>query len=497
MVILVKLNNSTETSGRFSNRFNVPITIQPNSQIALLNASINVTTENIVITNSNNTFVLEVSANVPRNVVLTNGTYDWYGFRNELQRALNASLIYQGLSDSNYMSGFQLKCYKKENKLFIAFDRVNTNGYSLDTLSTISNVTYDDATTNWKKDAGTQDTWDGYVESNRYFTGGCGVLTMKTVCPTANMGTPEYANYRFLCGLRSIEGALVQAGERQPVDCDYAIYCGLNTGSTANVFYVRYPDDDGNPIIVETTNSVVTLYQASIILTEGKLQLEIKNQANTVIHLTEIKLDADFYMQHMYAVVGLTRTSSQLRNALFHSDPYHKQSVSASDPEHYYNDSIKPYNGVDNNTQLGAITATQVKIMMNTGVLSLLGFQANPPVQKTIRGGFHADNHIREVYLPNNLKIELDNIDLQTYDSYTNDKRNILATIPKIQYTESDTGSIAYSTDYPVWMDMRNIRPFTLNTIAVSIMNYENQYQQLVDHECDLTLLIRDNNNLN
>ena len=119
MVILVKLNNSTETSGRFSNRFNVPITIQPNSQIALLNASINVTTENIVITNSNNTFVLEVSANVPRNVVLTNGTYDWYGFRNELQRALNASLIYQGLSDSNYMSGFQLKCYKKENNFLL------------------------------------------------------------------------------------------------------------------------------------------------------------------------------------------------------------------------------------------------------------------------------------------------------------------------------------------------------------------------------------------
>ena len=89
---LIKLNNASETNGRFTNQFNSNINIAPMSEIALLNCSINITTENIVVDDTNNTFTLEVSASISRTVTLTNGTCAWDAFRDELNRALNASL---------------------------------------------------------------------------------------------------------------------------------------------------------------------------------------------------------------------------------------------------------------------------------------------------------------------------------------------------------------------------------------------------------------------
>lgn len=490
---LIKLNNRSEVSGRFTNQFNTNIIIKPMSEIALLNCSINITTENIVVDTTNNTFTLEVSAAISRNVELTIGTYTWDAFRDELNRALNASLVFNGLSDTDYMSGFQLKPYKKGNKLYIAFDRSDTNGYSLDTISTVTNMTYTAGSTNWQKTAGVDGTWDSWVESNRYFTAGCGMMKIHIVCPAQNMTTPGYADYRFMIGLRSIEGAITITGQRQPADCDYAIYCGLNTASNANVYYIKYIDEDGNSQIIETASSIVNGHKVYIKLTEGKLQLQILNNADTLVHLTEVILDAEFYKEHRYSVVGLKRNTSECTAVLFHSDPYHKQSVGL-EAENYYNNSEKDHNGVDDDTMIGAIVPTRVRIRMNNASLALLGFSNNPTFQQTIRGGFIADQHIDESYLPDNIKIELENISITGYDSYTKSERNILACIPKIHYNEATSGNVAYATDYPIWMDINNAQSMTINSLKIAVLNYKNELQKLSPNETDLTILVRDGN---
>lgn len=482
---LIKINNANEISGRFTNTFNDPIILEPNSQIALLNCNLDISTKNIVVNEGNRSFKVNISSTIQRDVTLQVGTYDWVEFRIELQRALNACLEFVGVSAINYMTGFQWKVWKKASKLYIGFDRSSIAGYGMDNLCTISDLVY--AVPIWTKGniAANQDKWTGYTETNRYFIKGCGFIAAFTICPASNMTDPEFANYRLLVGLRSVEGLLINDDERRPEDCDYAIYTSQNQTNTDVVYYIRRKTENGysnEPTAISVRNG----HEVSIVVTDGNINFQVVNSVSAVVLDENYPVNGEFYDTHHYAVVSLARNDSQARKLSVHTDPFHK--ITIDEPENYYHDSLIEYNG---SPTLGALPTSQVRLTMSTAVRNLLSFNQDPqPITRT-RGTFESDKNIKEIYLPDSIKIELDNINLDSYDSYSKSKRNILACIPKIQYTNDSSGDITYQTDYPLFLDINNTKRIILNNIKVSILNYKDEYQLLSPNTTDITLIIK------
>ena len=79
---LLKLNNGSTLISQWSNNFS-DLVIKPNSKIALQGISLEVSNNDIVINNENNTFQFQVTQNTntdgtlsaPKNVTITNGVY--------------------------------------------------------------------------------------------------------------------------------------------------------------------------------------------------------------------------------------------------------------------------------------------------------------------------------------------------------------------------------------------------------------------------------------
>ena len=63
--------------------------------------------------------------------------------------------------------------------------------------------------------------------------------------------------------------------------------------------------------------------------------------------------------------------------------------------------------------------------------------------------------------------VELLSLELDSYDGQTNDRRSILATVPK---SEGADGTIIYEVNYPTFVNVRNRNPITLRNIRARIL---------------------------
>ena len=92
MKLVRVISKDSQDTANFANLFTDQITIDPYSQVALINASLSLTTLTIDVTSANNTFSIQNSrAGGQLPVSLKAGTYSDQGFLNELNRAMNTA----------------------------------------------------------------------------------------------------------------------------------------------------------------------------------------------------------------------------------------------------------------------------------------------------------------------------------------------------------------------------------------------------------------------
>lgn len=82
--------------------------------------------------------------------------------------------------------------------------------------------------------------------------------------------------------------------------------------------------------------------------------------------------------------------------------------------------------------------------------------------------------------------VEMLSLDLDSYDSKTEGRRSILATVPK---TENIDGTIVYEANYPTFINVRNKNPVALRNMRLRILK-ANLEPILITGTATITLLI-------
>jgi hypothetical protein len=511
---LIHLNNSEEISGKFTNMFNDNILIEPYSKIGLLNVKVTLDDSSIVIAANNNKFKVEYSAGANiKDVELKHDNYTQIQFRNEIMRALNASLTYSNVQ--NYQIGFQWKTFwtqPKPNYLVIAFNRANQNQLPMNNLiiKENMNITGDEYVKSGVIADPNNGNYDGFVQSERYFNHGCGQFDATVKCPARDMTDVNYTEYGLIVGLIHDNE---DKQERNISDFAYAIFTGHHPTQNKIVYFYRYydyvvADWIDQPTTQELTNNDMLILR----LSDGKLHFIIaKNVGET--ELFNIEYDRwklidnddndDNYRRKYNCCVSLSRNGSRVDDIYYHYDPFlvHNKLTNTF---YYYENEEMPwevensinYQGIE---QLQARPRTKITLLLNDiqgnilEIGKIMGFKEQPPGITGSRGRFNATNDFIQFYLPNLLKIETTNINLNSFDHRSKGRRNILMTIANLVYDNDenyDHDEVTWFTDNPLMIDMDNANQLLLNNIGIQLLDENNQLVKVLKNQFDITLVI-------
>ncbi len=89
-------------------------------------------------------------------------------------------------------------------------------------------------------------------------------------------------------------------------------------------------------------------------------------------------------------------------------------------------------------------------------------------------GIFQANRNLKNVVVSDSYLIELLNLPLDSYDSLTNGRKNILASIPISERILTNTGIIQYEPNTLFFIDLKNDFPLTLRNIRARIVTDDN-----------------------
>ena len=492
MVKLLKINNGDDTSGRLIANFD-NLEINKNSQIALLNTSIKVYEKYIDVNPNNDELEFYLYAGGNRTLVrLIQGQYNLESFRAMLQRVLNSALAYVNASvvvaDQNLLikNGFQWKVTLANNdNLVISYNRVeryfkpvegalNTLTVA-DTLTDIPNsinpvIQYKIYTNN------DVDGWNHSIQSDRFFTDGCGVLQFRTLEPTT----------QFACGLiqqRKLDNVV------EPEDLVYGFYMNQDLPDGGNV-YIRYKSNvDGNIYIIDTTFKARYNYIFLCQLSLGKLSFYVVAPAvGGGIPLFLWNIDWEYNDIHYIPALSIYTSrapgdiNGNITDFVAYSDPYNIISD-------LRNDYIEiPKSGLELINNVEIIERTQVTLNFMGNEL-LYGFYNGILRANEVASTWISNSKISLNNLPNNLKIMLKNMQLSSYDSYSRDREDILMSLPTINY---ENNRVSFNMAYPVFIDINNAEPMNLNQLIIELKDFKNEYIEVEKDDFDLTLLIRD-----
>lgn len=492
--MIVTLNNREETSGKFTNLFRESIELPAYSKICLQSAVMKLRTKKFVIDATNDRFRFGVSVGInDREAVIDHGEYSAKEFADALQRALNSGLKMEtrrgGPQDADKMTGFQWRVFwgNTDQKIHLVFNRTDTDGYGLDFLSDQRNITHNAGV--WTKHTqGVDGDFDGWVISERYFNNGCGWMQVRA--------TSNALDYGLLIGLKSIkqdDNNFTHDDDQDVSRISWGIYSAPSQDGTTLEWYVKYFNDEmGVPVIESSEIAVNVDDMVYIQLSEGRLRyLHRRTGSNVFSEMFSQEWGVEDYDDHHLAVCSLSKEDATCRDLEAHFDPYHH----IGKLYETYNDANgwEAWNDEAQSHLLRALVGTRVSLHF-TGyekIMNLIGF--NVPewvVDGHVDGEFIADRSLSNIVIPDNLKIEIPNMSLENYDSFTGGARRILSTIPNLSSLEQSNGKYLYQSQYPVWTELRNSRPVLLNSVVVELLDFKNNLVEVEPDECFLSVLI-------
>lgn len=501
MVILIKLNNGTETSGTFTNYFQQSIEVAPFSKIALLNASIGTTsTVYEVIKDFNDELQYKISSNGDlKTVKLTAGLYTLSELTNHLTFRLNDQLFYTG---KTIESGMQWKCDNIENAdgtnhVTISINRdigkaeTGSSGTALpkffsdDLIFKIVNANQED--NSFRKPDIDDDSWSSAVSTKTIFGSGSSIVYMRLPNATTEcaIGLTRFNNIEDRDKYEYDNDTELYS--YVPKNYDMCVFTYQDT--TSGLWYYGYYDNGEE---VETEEGVNSDEYFGIMHSGGsykfffsRLQPDDSQGVidQVILHEREDNDEVNFY----YGMASCATRNGLMQEPRMISDPYH---TVEEDYEHYNFTGINKYNmRVGKESGLGTSAKSSVTILMDKIVLNLLGFTDSPLTTGGSVENFTwvAKNKPKSV-LPTNLKIVLDHLPLMSYDSKKRAQQSILMTIPTISY--DDDSKIVYNASQPVFIDLNNKEPFTLNEVFVRLLTFNNESVTIASNNTDITILI-------
>ena len=467
---------SDKGDGSIETNFKEDIRIDPNSQIALMNASFSISDNEVTVDSFNNTLTYQYAQNFNYDVSLTPQIYD-KGVSTELytdiEKKLNA-----GLPTNGNTIGSQFICNSAQSKTLIENKISPNNGqlyldYTSGTLgATTGSITATKQTNNITVSSTLSRNDDQqFIASYGEFGKGNSTLRTRIKKFTDNTLIPESNGY--IVGLSKTNPTTWGFDSGGDLDPDAKAYY-IQVKNPTDVIYYHSPtigdfvdsmtlDLDVNGDAIPDANHI------NIDLEDGKLVYKIFKASlpdPVILHTEAIDTNIPLYP---FVIVRGDTSNLSITGFKFTLDPF------TSDLSKYLNVTLDEDDGL-----LGAKppiiknTASKTKSLrfQSPELAQILGYENSfLQNQSTLKYWFSnksTNSYILNIQNPYFI-INSKSIDLETYDGEIDGRFNILSTFG--DNSENSQGSVFYEANNPVFLDIRNTSPRSIRNLRFQILN--------------------------
>jgi len=469
---MLRLVAPSSIVSEYTHIMNEDIIVKKNSKIGLLNCALPLSVKKIVIDETNNQIQFKVTkkGNL-RTVYLTPGFYNNEEFTDLLNKQLNYALDFRTVaSDGGFEHHFVIDeddgilewQIRRVNLTAIIFPAANINKINITGSSRIMKRT--DANTDYT----------AFVFTDEYFIQSCGTYRCKLVA----IGDLVF-------------GLTIEHEDKTKINADDYEY-GIVIDATANVYKYIHDSYTYNTAIVPAVNDILSLD-----LNLGTMEYNIY-RANALFATLHSVPNTDLEYK-MEAAATLISPAASIGGCQWTKDPY---SITTADGVGYdttinKKTNVVNYGDMSEEEALGAIPGpsnrhTNRQFTYNfpqPRLAAVCGFETLTG-STTLTADYFAGKHsLDDSNTPSNVIIELVNVPLQTYDSRTHKRRNIVAVIPALSLQNN---KLVYDSSPPIMLDMNNKYEINLREITVRVLNINDELLLLESPGAEITLLIED-----
>lgn len=436
---LLRLLADEETSpGAFEWQLNEPIKAHPHSQIALQQASLSILGSNYEVTNTNNTIILKTAAAVQHTATITVGDYTAISLLHAVERAMNATLDINVVSDV----GFQWRCELLTERANIMYDRNDPGIYP----TVIANGG------TWVEPLLTKTApGPGYD---------CWLTSTKPFIRSAGKFSTTYEAGSFPCMGLSITNVQTDG---DPANLQYAIYVSTATNTYHYII--------AGAAAVDTTTAPAVNDELGVEISLGNIRV----YANNIYYGAASPYD---YEVTYYPVISLAGVPGGTTNM-----------------EEHYTD---PFSTTTNDTpNVGRKPTTTISLVFDANATTracaqLLGYlPVRYDIASKAASNFLAPFKLSSGIQTLSLLVLLESMPyLSSYDSSYGGRRPILASINAIQDKTNDPERYDYMPSTPIFLDMDNEHELFLSNFRIRVIDAENNPIQLSDG-VSFTILIK------
>jgi len=448
---------TNDTSGIFDTDFQEDIIIKPNSQVALNQASFEINFEKLIVDASNSGFTYQVN-NVGEIVgnfehaIVDKSTYSSYLLlmQKSLNKFVNIALVRN--------LGLQWKVFLDTNKrINIDYKISPIADYSSDFVlraQGTSAITYDPADGSFSCNDAKANNYQ-YAMSPYAICNGGGQFRSQIKLYSVN-GTDTNLNGCAVVLLRRF----IPTGSNLLLK---DIHTGIGFGLIANFYYYYVPVANSDP--VKTFTDVVPVITAlnnpnnhilAIDVTEGKLKVRVYTQ-NGILEIFSVDYDQNTELYPAIIFHGAVANIA-MKNVRMTSDPW------KSTP----NSVILPYDPLQAiPLPESSLVPSNNKLTLSSSVANFFDYNSNTyGIIIAAEYNYIAENDFfghnsNDMYI-----IELLNISVDSYDSYTQGRLNYLGMIPS-----TNRYRVIYNANFPVWLGINNEKELTIRNIKCRILN--------------------------
>lgn len=470
---LIRLVTEDENS-IFDNTFNDSLTLKPNSKIALQSLSIETENNVIEIDGSNDTITFGVQLSFQKTITLDRGTYNKSNFKDlltDIQVKLNEATGFNVLADPDPFPvrrnlGLQWKVeVNSKNKISIGY-QIGTWGeyetYWDYNTAKVLRLTLSNGRTLYRL---ANEESDFTIDNDRsmllpyYVSTGCSVVR----CRTNRFTEDSYPTFQggYIIALSRTDLSNKKPDEIVDSDISYGIHVTTTSPNTVKRYYVIVdgvhslaggvlPNYEGNGDIRNDFQEIMINFDRVELNIYQNATGDLKNQIANFPYLAGEKLYPLFILRGKNVDFNMVRTLVS---------PY------TFDP---------PINNSD--VQLVGAPPIPIRLPsenfleMTIGLSNFLGYD-NPRYPRTgtirvLEFDWIAENVFEPSEIADAFLIELLNLKCESYDGFLNQRKNILAVIPK----SNVNGEVIYETNTPFFIDLNNANEILLRNIRCRVV---------------------------
>tara|TARA_Y100000114_G_scaffold82780_1_gene76479 strand:- start:1986 stop:3491 length:1506 start_codon:yes stop_codon:yes gene_type:complete len=492
---LIKLN-TFDNNAVFDTNFNDEIIIEPYSEIAFHSISMKRNNARLVVDAFNDTITFQVvgtDANGFGGLHSINLDHDTYSkihkedLFNQLNHKANALLSINNAKELGTEIKFTVD---GSNKFNFKAQHLPYANASSNNVSNLRFIGLSNSNNKTSRDVGalTGLLKDNYLYSQVPFTKGAGVARLKidTLVQPADPAEPNGVGVGLTTQIEKLTNGTITFD-----DLDYAVSTGT---SPAQPYRIRLPtsvnfsNTPTNPSYTGVGHKNNDVF--GINLDQGQIKIIAHQNNNVNVELAIEDYDANKTYYVVYFCIGAV-TNSVFTKALYNITPYGSPNAST----HL---SI----GEEDETDLTAPRPPRTRAgrsnyalnFPNESTAEYFGFRKPnfssdaPVLSFTIQApNIFSNNADSDNYLVEMLNIP----SLDCYDSFINQKMNLLAVIPVSErIIDNITGLIQYSDNYPTFISMNNKNKLSLRNIRARVLTADHQ-QIVTDGLSSLNIVIR------